>query len=137
MHAGRPRFGDRAVVAQSAGFPHPRMAKRRDVPVRRYGGSGPLRFRQRSVGRFQRDLTAMVDSRLFDKRGYPIVGAAHGYGKWAETYEATVAEGLDRPLLERIRSIDWPSVGRAADLACGSGRTGAWLKSRGVQHLDG
>jgi SAM-dependent methyltransferase len=79
----------------------------------------------------------MADSRLFDKRGYPIVGAAHGYGKWAETYEQTVAEGLDRPLLERIRTIEWPSVRRAADLACGTGRTGAWLKDQGVQWIDG
>ncbi len=78
-----------------------------------------------------------MDSRYFDRRGYPIVGAAAGYGKWAETYEETVAEGLDRPLLERLRTIEWPSIRRAADLACGTGRTGAWLRERGVQHVDG
>jgi SAM-dependent methyltransferase len=78
-----------------------------------------------------------MDSRLFDKRGYPIVGAAEGYGEWAATYEATVAEGLDLPLLQRIRSIDWPAVGSVADLACGTGRTGQWLKNKGVARLDG
>jgi SAM-dependent methyltransferase len=78
-----------------------------------------------------------MDSRIFDKRGYPIVGAAEGYGEWAATYEATVAEGLDRPLLERIRSVDWPAVRSAADLACGTGRTGRWLKDKGIGRLDG
>jgi len=78
-----------------------------------------------------------LDSRLFDKRGYPIVEPASGYGEWAGTYDATVAEGLDRPLLERIRSVEWGAIGSAADLACGTGRTGAWLKDRGVQSLDG
>lgn len=78
-----------------------------------------------------------MDSRYFDRRGYPIVGAAAGYSKWAETYEDTVAVGLDRPLLERVRSIEWKSVQQAADLACGTGRTGAWLKQQGVQRVDG
>ncbi len=78
-----------------------------------------------------------MDSRIFDKRGYPIVGAAEGYGEWAATYEATVAEGLDQPLLQRIRSIDWETTHRAADLACGTGRTGRWLKERGVTGIDG
>lgn len=78
-----------------------------------------------------------MDAARFDRRRYPVVGAAAGYGEWAATYEATVAEGLDRPLLERVRAIDWPAVGRAADLACGSGRTGAWLAARGVRMIDG
>jgi SAM-dependent methyltransferase len=78
-----------------------------------------------------------MDSAPFDKRGYPVVGAATGYGEWAETYEATVAVGLDLPLLERVASIDWPAVEQAADLACGTGRTGAWMKGRGVGAIDG
>jgi SAM-dependent methyltransferase len=76
-------------------------------------------------------------SRLFDKRGYPIVEPASGYGEWAATYDTTVAEGLDRPLLERIRSVEWSTVQRAADLACGTGRTGAWLRRNGVAAIDG
>jgi SAM-dependent methyltransferase len=78
-----------------------------------------------------------MDSRIFDKRGYPIVGAADGYGEWAATYEATVTEGLDQPLLERIHSVDWPAMRSAADLACGTGRTGRWLKNKGVARIDG
>src|SRR5690606_30649337 len=74
---------------------------------------------------------------LFDKRRYPVVDAAAGYGEWAESYEATVAEGLDRPLLERLTAVDWTSVAAAADLACGTGRTGAWLHGRGVACIDG
>lgn len=78
-----------------------------------------------------------MDSRLFDKRSYPVVNVSSGYGEWAETYEETVAEGLDRPLLDGVRSVDWRSVRCAADLACGTGRTGGWLKEKGVRRIDG
>jgi SAM-dependent methyltransferase len=78
-----------------------------------------------------------MDSALFDRRRYPVVGAAEGYGEWAQTYDRTVAEGLDRPLLQRLTAIDWAGVERAADLACGTGRTGAFLKARGVAAVDG
>src|SRR4051794_12377950 len=46
-----------------------------------------------------------VDARRFDRRGYPVVGTAAGYGAWAPSYDDTVAEGLDRPLLLRLKSI--------------------------------
>jgi SAM-dependent methyltransferase len=78
-----------------------------------------------------------MDFAPFDKRGYRVVPAAEGYGEWARTYEETVAAGLDRPLLEGLRSIRWSEVARAADLACGTGRTGEWLKRRGVEAIDG
>src|SRR3954452_8918817 len=78
-----------------------------------------------------------MDFTSFDKRRYPVVGAARGYGEWAPSYEETVATGLDIPLLESLRSIDWHSVELAADLACGTGRTGAWLKTKGVRTVDG
>lgn len=73
----------------------------------------------------------------FDKRRYPVVDAATGYGEWAVSYEETVATGLDRPLLAQIASIDWPAAGPAVDLACGTGRTGAWLAAQGVAPIDG
>jgi len=73
----------------------------------------------------------------FDKRGYPVVSAQTGYGDWAGHYEATVAVGLDRPLLDAIKIIDWADVKTAADLACGTGRTGSWLSQRGVRFIDG
>jgi predicted TPR repeat methyltransferase len=74
---------------------------------------------------------------FFDRRGYPTVTARIGYGEWAVDYETTVATGLDRPLLERLASLQWPKHTTAADLACGTGRTGLWLAEHGVRHIDG
>ncbi len=74
---------------------------------------------------------------LFDRRDYPTASAALGYGEWAATYEETVAVGLDTPLLARLTAVDWKDVAEAADLACGTGRTGQWLKEQGVAAIDG
>jgi len=78
-----------------------------------------------------------MDHAAFDKRGYPVVPPQAGYGEWAADYEATVASGLDRALLPRLRTIAWGKARQAADLACGTGRTGAWLKDQGVGAIDG
>lgn len=78
-----------------------------------------------------------MDFTPFDQRGYPVTGAAQGYGEWAATYEASVSDAMDLRLLDRIACIEWPKVGRAIDLACGTGRIGAWLRGRGVGSLDG
>jgi SAM-dependent methyltransferase len=78
-----------------------------------------------------------IDASLFERRDYPIASAAEGYGQWAATYEETVAVGLDAPLLQRLTAIDWGNVKEAADLACGTGRTGKWLKAKGVTFIDG
>jgi SAM-dependent methyltransferase len=72
----------------------------------------------------------------FDTRGYRTVGAREGYDRWAATYEDTVEDGMDLALLERL-GVDWAEVGAAADLGCGTGRTGAWLAGRGVGEIDG
>jgi SAM-dependent methyltransferase len=72
----------------------------------------------------------------FDTRGYRTVDPREGYDRWAATYEETVEDAMDVALLERL-DIDWGAVGRAADLGCGTGRTGAWLKARGVGEIDG
>jgi SAM-dependent methyltransferase len=78
-----------------------------------------------------------MDHAHFDKRGYPVVDAATGYGEWAGTYEATVAAGLDEPLLDGLQTIDWRTMRQVADLACGTGRTGARLAAKGVGAIDG
>lgn len=78
-----------------------------------------------------------MDASSFDTRDYPIADAASGYGEWAATYEETVAVGLDAPLLARLTAIDWARVAEAADFACGTGRTGQWLKEKGVAAIDG
>lgn len=44
---------------------------------------------------------------------------------------------MDLWLLDRITTISWPDVERAIDLGCGTGRTGAWLRTRGVRVVDG
>jgi SAM-dependent methyltransferase len=73
----------------------------------------------------------------FDKRGYPVVSAAAGYGEWTASYEATVAVGLDCQLLPAIKSVSWNQIHHAADLGCGTGRTGEWLAQQGVRIIDG
>ncbi len=72
----------------------------------------------------------------FDSRNYRTVAPREGYDRWARTYEDTVEDAMDLALLERV-AVDWSEVGRVADLGCGTGRTGAWLKARGVGEIDG
>lgn len=73
----------------------------------------------------------------FDSRGYRTVDVRTGYGEWVSTYEDTVEDAMDLALLDRLAGPDWRAVGRAADLGCGTGRTGAWLRAQGVGAIDG
>ena len=72
----------------------------------------------------------------FDSRGYRTVAPREGYDRWARTYEDTVEDAMDIALLDRV-AVDWVVAGNVADLGCGTGRTGAWLKARGVGEIDG
>ena len=78
-----------------------------------------------------------MDFAPFDKRHYPVVSAQTGYAEWAHHYDTTVAAGLDRPLLDALGRIEWTDVKMAADLACGTGRTGVWLSQHDVESIDG
>lgn len=78
-----------------------------------------------------------MDFARFDRRHYPTVSVEEGYGAWAANYETSVLDELDLRLLERIQTIPWGRIETAADLACGTGRIGAWLKARGVGAIDG
>ena len=78
-----------------------------------------------------------MDFTPFDRRGYPVVPVVTGYAEWANTYDATMDAGLDQPLLSALTSINWRQVRLAADLGCGTGRTGMWLRSRGVHAIHG
>ncbi|HSR25890.1 MAG TPA: class I SAM-dependent methyltransferase [Candidatus Eisenbacteria bacterium] len=78
-----------------------------------------------------------MDFSRFDARGYRTVGVREGYGGWAATYETTVPDELDVALLEALTEVPWRQASRAADLGCGTGRTGLWLRSRGVTSIDG
>jgi len=78
-----------------------------------------------------------MDFKNFDRRNYQTVPARTGYGEWAATYEAAVPNQLDIRVLESLRSVDWSISRECLDLACGTGRTGKWLKARGVATIDG
>jgi SAM-dependent methyltransferase len=73
----------------------------------------------------------------FDQRNYGTVPAREGYAQWAETYEETIKHDMDVWLLEQLQSVDWKGVKRCADLGCGTGRSAAWLASKGVVTIDG
>jgi SAM-dependent methyltransferase len=72
-----------------------------------------------------------VDHSTYDKRRYPIVDVRQGYGEWVRTYEQTVQDEMDLRLLERLRTVDWLAPRAVLDLACGTGRIGAWLRRHG------
>lgn len=78
-----------------------------------------------------------MDFEPFDQRGYPTLPVREGYGAWAQSYEQVVQDEMDLLLLERLTLVDWARAGHALDLACGTGRIGAWLRGRGVRRLDG
>src|SRR6185295_9818012 len=67
-----------------------------------------------------------MDFSQFDQRHYPTVGAREGYTEWAATYEDTVLDLMDKRLLSRLQSVSWAQASHTLDLACGTGRTGAW-----------
>lgn len=73
----------------------------------------------------------------FDTRGYRTVDVRTGYGEWVGTYEDTVQDAMDLAVLGELSEPSWASVERAADLGCGTGRTGAWLRAHGVGAVDG
>ena len=79
----------------------------------------------------------MAHFATFDRRNYRTVSARQGYAQWAATYEHTIKHEMDLWLLGQIQSVAWNDVERCADLGCGTGRTGAWLASKGVRAIDG
>jgi SAM-dependent methyltransferase len=79
----------------------------------------------------------MASFSTFDRRRYRTLPAREAYALWSSTYETTIKPDMDLWLLDRVDSVPWSEVVRAVDLGCGTGRTGSWLKSRGVQVVDG
>ena len=78
-----------------------------------------------------------MDFARFDVRHYPTLSVTDGYREWSRTYESVVQDEMDLRLLERVRAVDWGAAERTLDLACGTGRIGRWLRTRGVRSLDG
>ncbi|MBJ8338921.1 class I SAM-dependent methyltransferase [Antrihabitans sp. YC3-6] len=79
----------------------------------------------------------MVNFDVYDRRGYRTVDARTGYGQWVTSYEDTVEDAMDLALLECLQVPDWINSQHAADLGCGTGRTGSWLRANGVHSVDG
>jgi len=79
----------------------------------------------------------MRDFSDFDARGYRTVDVRSGYAEWVPTYERTVEDAMDIALLEALASPRWTEMYTVADLGCGTGRTGAWLRRSGVALVDG
>jgi len=79
----------------------------------------------------------MLEFSTFDRRRYPTVSVRAGYREWVRSYEATVQDEMDLVLLEVLEWVPWSAVERAVDLGCGTGRTGAWMRTRGIARLDG
>lgn len=73
----------------------------------------------------------------FDSRGYRTVDVRMGYRAWVPSYRQTVEDAMDVALLEAVAEVPWEAVHRAVDLGCGTGRTGTWLRGRGVEFIDG
>ncbi|MFD3744192.1 class I SAM-dependent DNA methyltransferase [Nocardia sp. NPDC058633] len=73
----------------------------------------------------------------FDARGYRTVDVRTGYGEWVADYEQTVEDAMDIALLDRLQQPSWDATTRAVDLGCGTGRTGQWLRDKGVAAVDG
>jgi SAM-dependent methyltransferase len=78
-----------------------------------------------------------MDHALYDKRRYPIIDVREGYAEWVRTYEQTVQDEMDLRLLGRLQTVDWAAPRRVLDLACGTGRIGAWLAKRCAAAIDG
>jgi SAM-dependent methyltransferase len=78
-----------------------------------------------------------LDFADFDARGYQMVDVRTGYREWVPTYEDTVQDAMDIALLDELSGPVWEQVHRAADLGCGTGRTGTWLREHGVAAIDG
>ena len=78
-----------------------------------------------------------MDFSSFDVRKYRALPVQQGYGEWVHSYEQTVQDEMDLRLLESIEAVPWTEIESAVDLACGTGRTGVWLRRRGVGSIDG
>ena len=78
-----------------------------------------------------------LDFAHFNVRKYQTLPVRDGYREWVATYEDTVPDEMDLRLLDGVRTIEWARARATVDLACGTGRIGAWLAARGVTNIDG
>lgn len=74
---------------------------------------------------------------LYDTRHYSTVDVVTGYAEWSPTYDDTVDNELDIPLLNNLQKIPWFKINKAVDLGCGTGRIGKWLHNQGISYIRG
>ena len=82
-------------------------------------------------------MLASMEFAPFDNRGYPTLSVKDGYSAWAETYDDTVLDLMDLRVAEQLASVAWEEHDQVLDMACGTGRLGAWLRTKGVAAIDG
>lgn len=113
------RISDRCLGQSVGGFPRPGISHTSVDVARGPDNPEPMLFED------------------FDTRGYHSVDVRTGYGEWVEHYDHTVQDAMDIALFDQLTTPNWTSTEHAVDLACGTGRTGAWLRQRGAGHIDG
>jgi SAM-dependent methyltransferase len=74
---------------------------------------------------------------LYDTRHYSSVNVGSGYAQWAKTYDQTVDNRLDLGLLVQLDRVRWQELQWVADLGCGTGRVGDWLRQQGCPNVHG
>lgn len=74
----------------------------------------------------------------FDTRHLRTLPVRRGYALWSDGYDREMkGMPMDTMLLDRLPRRTFRGVRTAVDLGCGTGRMGAWLRTRGVRTVDG
>lgn len=85
----------------------------------------------------QPDIGSPLPFAHYDTRGYDAVSVVEGYAGWARIY-ADFDRRFDLDLLERSVGLSEGLAGaRVLDMACGTGRIGAWCMEQGAAQVVG
>jgi SAM-dependent methyltransferase len=134
---GTPCHQGTTATRRTPGSPATQFLRARftRAPVARASFQTVVAWRRTSDSSFS--IWGVPDFATFDRRRYRTVSVRDGYAAWQPTYEDVVEDIMDLAVLERLTAVAWRDVRCAADLGCGTGRTAAWLRGRGVTSLDG
>ncbi len=66
----------------------------------------------------------------YNRREGKIYDVINGYNEVAQDYDEISTAQIETPILEKIDAVEWGNVNYVADLACGTGRIGDWLKCK-------
>lgn len=73
-----------------------------------------------------------------DKRHYKTIDIIEGYKLWSTNYDSLMSQNMDIFLLEHLKNVPWTAIHTLADLGCGTGRIGQWLRIKNsLLILDG